>query len=178
MFTQSTFRLTGECYSTSECTARTGGFADGSCASGFGTCCIIRNSGCGLELSYNSSHLQNTGYPSALTDSTSCEYKLIKLHSDICFFRLEFVVFSLDVPVSSTDWDCSKDKLEFSTPSSTSPPSICGYNTGQHMYLDASYQLTDTNPSLMFTTSGATFDRYWQIRVDQITCTSDRFELF
>ena len=51
-------------------------------------------------------------------------------------------MLSLDTPVTSSNWDCSKDKLEFTTPSSTSPPTICGYNTGQHMYLDASYQLT------------------------------------
>ena len=134
--------MTGECFSSSECAAKTGGFADGTCASGFGTCCVIRISGCGGDITDNSTHVQNTGYPSAFTGSDNCLYNLKKLNSDICFFRLDFVVFSLDVPVSSSNWDCSKDRLELSTPSSVAPPTICGYNTGQHMYLDASYQLT------------------------------------
>ena len=55
------------------------------------------------------------------------------------------------------------------------------------MYLDGSVRLTDTNPTMKFTftgvsrlcmslcdsyliISGTTFDRYWQIRVDQIPC--------
>ena len=137
-----TCRLTGECCTSSECAAKTGGLSDGSCASGFGTCCIISQSGCGGDVTQNSTHLQNTGYPSAYDQSATCLYRLNKLDPDICFFRLDFVVFSLDVTVSASNWDCSKDRLEFTTPSSLAPPTICGYNTGQHMYLDASYQLT------------------------------------
>ena len=53
------------------------------------------------------------------------------------------------------------------------------------MYLDGSVRLSDTNPTMKFTftgelsellscsyllTSGTVFDRYWQIRVDQIPC--------
>ena len=38
------------------------------------------------------------------------------------------------------------------------------------MYIDASSGLSVTNPSMEFTTTGTTFDRYWQIRVDQIHC--------
>ena len=65
-------------------------------------------------------------------------------------------MLSLDTPVTSSNWDCSKDKvrlmlrvtssslmlqLEFITPAARSPPTICGYNTGQHLYLDAGYNL-------------------------------------
>lgn len=31
---------------------------------------------------------------------------------------------------------------------------ICGYNTGQHMYVDASYGLSETNPAMTITTTG------------------------
>ena len=47
---------------------------------------------------------------------------------------------------------------------------MCGHNSGQHLYMDASTGLADTNPALQFTLTGSTFDRYWQIRVDQIAC--------
>ena len=151
------FRLTGTCVSTSECQRRSGALADGSCAAGFGTCCVLRTTGCNLEVSLNSSHVMNPGHPASTTASATCQYRLTKLGSDICFFRLDFISLSLDTPVTSSNWDCSKDKvgrhqdvilnsqqhsqLVFTTPSSRAPPTICGYNTGQHLYLDASYNL-------------------------------------
>ena len=38
------------------------------------------------------------------------------------------------------------------------------------MYLDASEGLINTNPVMTITTVGTTFERFWQIRVDQILC--------
>ena len=35
--------LTGICYSSSECSGLSGGYADGRCAQGFGVCCVIRS---------------------------------------------------------------------------------------------------------------------------------------
>lgn len=104
-------RLTGTCVSPSECQGMAGALADGSCAAGFGTCCVLRTSGCGLEVSLNSSHVMNPGHPAATTASATCQYRLTKLGSDICFFRLEFLSLSLDTPVTSSNWDCSKDKV-------------------------------------------------------------------
>ena len=60
--------------------------------------------------------------------------------------------------------------MQFTTPSAKAPPTICGYNTGQHMYLDASEGLSGTNPAMTITTTGTTNERFWQIRVDQIYC--------
>ena len=66
-----------------------------------------------------------------LTPAT-CSYSLTKLSTAICFFRLQFVVFSINVPVSckitlllfsctyfdihnspttASNWDCSNDKV-------------------------------------------------------------------
>ena len=53
----------------------------------------------------------NPGHPASTTASATCQYRLTKLGSDICFFRLEFIVMSLDIPVTSSNWDCSKDKV-------------------------------------------------------------------
>ena len=46
----------GTCLSSSECIGR-GGTVSGSCASGFGACCIVEFSSCGGSLSYNSSYI-------------------------------------------------------------------------------------------------------------------------
>lgn len=115
---------------------------------------MVRLSGCGGDVRSNSTHIQNTDYPAAFTAATSCSYNLVKIDKEICFFRLEFIQFVLDEPVSSSNWDCSKDKVVFTTPSSRPPPIICGYNTGQHMYMDASYGLAETSPTLAITTTG------------------------
>ena len=60
--------------------------------------------------------------------------------------------------------------MTFTTPSSYTPPTICGYNTGQHIYLDSTRESLTSNPSMTLTFDGTTFSRSWQIRVDQIPC--------
>jgi len=146
--------LTGACYKADECLARDGSLSDGSCARGFGVCCVVRMSGCGGDVRSNSTHIQNTNYPSDFTSATTCSYNLVKIDKEICFFRLDFIHFVLEEPVSSSNWDCSADKIVFTTPYSRPPPTICGYNTGQHMFLDASYGLAETNPTMVITTTG------------------------
>merc|ERR1712013_465427 len=96
-----TSSLTGTCYSTSECSGQEGGYADEACASGFGTCCVIRASGCGGDVSLNSTHIQSPGYSSAYKAAATCTYNLLKVDSEICFFRLDFVVFSLNCALGS-----------------------------------------------------------------------------
>ena len=163
------FSLSGVCYKSEECLERDGSLSDGSCARGFGVCCVIRMSGCGGDVNTNSTHIQNTNYPVEFTTATSCSYNLVKIDKEICFFRLDFIQFVLAEPVSSSNWDCSTDKAVFTTPTSKAPPTICGYNTGQHMYLDSSYGLAETSPTMVITTTG-TSSRYWRIRVDQLYC--------
>ena len=79
---------TGTCYTTSECTTRSG-TADGSCAAGFGVCCVITSSTCGTTLSANITYIRNPGYPSALTPTTtgSCSFTIDKVSEDICQLR-------------------------------------------------------------------------------------------
>ena len=76
-------------------------------------------------------------------------------------------------------------KMTFTTPSSNAPPTICGYNTGHHIYLDSSRSSLSSSPTMTMSFtglstlkaahvnyfySGTTVSRYWQIRVDQIPC--------
>ena len=120
------FSLRGICYSSDECAGITGSYADGKCAQGFGVCCVIRwsarwseifviiflffrVSGCGGDVSQNSTHIQNTGYPSAFKTATSCSYTFKKMNLDICFFRLEFVNFILTGTQSASAHECSVD---------------------------------------------------------------------
>ena len=62
--------LVGVCLSGSECAAMTGGRAEGSCASGFGVCCVSSVTGCGVSVAVNSTHLQNPGYSGPTTEAS------------------------------------------------------------------------------------------------------------
>jgi len=60
----STTGRNGTCYTNSECTAK-GGSASGSCASGFGSCCIFEKS-CGGGSVAGRSRLKRNSFPSLL----------------------------------------------------------------------------------------------------------------
>ena len=110
------FSLTGTCFSPPECQSKTGGFADGSCADGFGTCCVILLSECGGSIGENSTHFSSPDYPKVYQTAATCTYTLNKVDIEICFIRLEFINFVIDGPVSNTsppnqNWDCVNDNV-------------------------------------------------------------------
>ena len=69
----------------------------------------FRVGGCGSDVKQNSTHIQNTGYPSPFSTATTCSYTLKKLNSEICFFRLDFVSFIFAGAQSSSKQQCSVD---------------------------------------------------------------------
>ena len=128
---------------------------------------------CGGTVSQNSTHIQNAAYPDAHTDTTSCTYTFQKSSLDICYIRLQFVnlvVRGPDVLNGPYYTQCLYDSIAFTTPSAHAPSSICGYNNGQHIYMDSTISSLTSNPSMTMTFTGSTFSRYWRIRVDQIPC--------
>merc|ERR1712066_257658 len=64
--------------------------------------------------------------------------------------------------------DCNTDILTVSNPGGSVPPTICGYNTGQHMYVPASTQCNQINIDI--DTGTTTTTRKWQIKVTQYEC--------
>ena len=79
---------TGTCYTSSECSSRSGS-SDGSCAAGFGVCCVISTSTCGATVSSNNTYIRNPGYPSSYTPTStgSCTVTVKKMSADICQLR-------------------------------------------------------------------------------------------
>ncbi|CAL7941194.1 unnamed protein product [Xylocopa violacea] len=154
----------GTCVAVSECSQR-GGISSGICANGYGVCCIVTVS-CGETTSNNNTYFVNPNYPSTFDDTTSCQLTLVKSHPSVCQFRLDFIQFNIRGP-EMTNHQCIYDQFIVSggNPVST----ICGSNTGNHMYVDAG--LGQTNPvTLTFVTSGHSFPRSWKVRVSQIRC--------
>merc|ERR1739847_34711 len=88
----------GQCFTAEECTAK-GGTASGGCAMGFGTCCLFTQTTCGGQVDNNCTHIQNDGFPTALTGTAqtalpNCNYQINKCQADVCSLRLDFLTFN------------------------------------------------------------------------------------
>ena len=143
----------GTCYTASECSSL-GGTASGTCASSFGVCCVF-SIACGGSSSANNSYAVMSSY-STSTDSDPCTYTFCPTSFDVCKLRIDFDTMVLTAPSevttpiasanvltdSSTVGDCTVDTLTITNPGGPVPPTICGYNTGQHMYVPVSSQVT------------------------------------
>jgi len=172
--------LQGVCYTSQEC-SDLGGTADGNCANGFGTCCIIIVSGttgaCGGTVTQNCSYIENVDFPSAEAASQTCTYMVTKCSSDICQIRLDFVSTTLGQPSDTTGVCTAGDNLVI-TPGAGSlvgneVPTLCGTLTGQHVYLDAGSGTTGATLALTtLATDVADGTKNWRIKVSQIECTN------
>lgn len=157
----------GTCYSASECASR-GGSSSGSCASGFGVCCLLQ-AGCGDNINTNNTYWSSAGA------SSPCTLTVCKASSDICFIRLDFDEFSLSSPVTTITPQTANpiargqcQTAQFTaTSSGISTPTLCGSNTGYHMILDADEACNRLSVSWTGSTSQS-----WNIQVSQISCDS------
>merc|ERR1711913_66014 len=169
----------GTCYTASECSSL-GGTASGTCASSFGVCCVF-SIACGGSSSANNSYAVMSSY-STSTDSDPCTYTFCPTSSDVCKLRIDFDTMVLTAPSevttpiasanvltdSSTVGDCTVDTLTITNPGGAVPPTICGYNTGQHMFIPVSSQCNQINIDI--DTGSTTTTRKWQIKVTQYEC--------
>merc|ERR1712032_950288 len=156
----------GTCLSSKDCEKR-GGIRSGTCASGFGVCCIISKT-CGGVTNMNGTFFQSPGYPSTFDSVGSCQLTVNKASADVCQLRLDMDNMILAQP-ESTDNKCSSDQLIVT--GGAPVPAICGTNTGQHMYVDMG--LSSNNPVVLtVVTAGASFSRTFSVKITQIECTS------
>jgi len=162
----------GTCYTSSECTAK-GGSSDGNCAAGFGVCCVITTSTCSASISANTTYIRNPGYPSSYTPSSSgsCTYTINKVSDDICQLRLDFQTFS-GFTTTTPNGGCS-DSFAVAGQTGKDPPTICGTNTGYHMYVEFGATSTDTiTITNTYSSTGITTAKSYNILARQISCTA------
>jgi len=174
----------GTCYTDTEC-EELNGIASGSCADGYGICCLFVLN-CGDESSENSTYFQSSGY----FQSGVCNAKICPMTSDICQLRLDFISFNIAEPSTSTVTvansiqgmplggatttpvskmgQCLTDSFTVTSPGSTAPPEICGFNTNEHMYVEASNECNILSLSL-----AGTVDSSWHIQIIQLACDSN-----
>jgi len=148
----------GTCFSQKEC-GDLGGSASGTCANGFGVCCVLTAT-CDGTISVNGTYFQSPAFPASYSTAGMC-MATITPPAGTCQILLEFETFNLMGPV---DGDCSNDTFVVTgaNPGSNIPV-ICGANTGQHMYIDVD---SATGPiKLVSTISAQASSRSWKIKV-------------
>ena len=169
----------GTCFTASECEAK-GGSASGACASSFGVCCVFTLT-CGGSSSANNSYAKIDSY-SVSSDEDPCTYTFCKTNADVCKLRIDFDTMVLSSPTTyaaqspaantyllgAKMGDCVTDTLTVSNPGGAVPPTICGYNTGQHMWVPASDACNQIHIDI--DTGSTTTTRKWQIKVTQYEC--------
>merc|ERR1719433_325945 len=154
---------TGTCFTSSECTSR-GGTSSGSCAAGFGVCCVLSTSTCSETVSNNRTYIRNPGYPSSWTPTSTgtCTTTINKCSDDICQLRLDFQTFS-GYTVAATG--ACTDSFQAAGQTGKNPPAICGTNSGYHMYVEFGASATD---SITLTTTYTATTKTWNILARQI----------
>ncbi|KAF0303663.1 hypothetical protein FJT64_024384 [Amphibalanus amphitrite] len=157
----------GTCYTASECT-NLGGVASGTCAKGYGVCCVFTKT-CGETTRLNNTYFVNENYPGSFDSTGSCQLTVQKLSNNICQLRLDFDSFVIAQPEPNNHL-CQND--QFTVSGAAPVPTICGINTGNHMYVDAGTASADTPITLSFVTTGGSFSRSWKVRVSQIPCNT------
>jgi len=169
--TQSTTTPAGTCQTASECSAA-GGQTSGNCAAGFGVCCVVDVSTCSSTIDKNNTYIQNPGFPSSYTPSSTgtCVYTIKKCSDDICQLRFDFQTFTGLTSETDTTPACT-DSFAVAGQTGNNPPSICGTNTGQHMYAEIGEASGDT--ATVTFTWGDTSAKQYNIFVQQIPCDAE-----
>merc|ERR1719400_646771 len=173
----------GTCYTAEECSNK-GGASDGSCASGFGVCCVFTLS-CGGSASENQTYLIQA---SVTTLTSPCKYTICPVATDICRIRFDFTTMVLAGAVAGTVTaaatavgaagilngpligDCVDDQFSISGGLGRGSPTICGTNTGYHMIVDAD-RTGNTCHTALFNIGGTTAtSRSWNVLVTHYAC--------
>jgi len=178
----------GTCYTSSECSSN-GGTSDGSCANGYGVCCIFTIN-CGAQSSQNCTYFESSGVTSG-----NCRATICPCSTTICQLRLDFITHVITGPstltttatkilngavnptstvLASLASQCLTDSFSVTNPGGGSNPVLCGTNTGEHMYVDASDACNELNFQLGTNPAGVTglATRSWSIKATQYDCNS------
>jgi len=173
----------GTCYTAEECSVK-GGTTDGSCAAGFGVCCVF-SLACGGSASQNQTYLVQS---SVTTLTNPCSYTICPCSSNICRIRFDFTTMVLASAVTGTVTaapaavgaaaslngqlvgDCVDDQFSVTGGLSAGTPTICGTNTGYHMIVDADPSGNTCHKALFAIGGGTTTSRSWDIKVTQYAC--------
>lgn len=175
----------GTCFTEQECESN-GGTKDGTCADGFGVCCIKTISD-GETSSLNMTVISSTGRKKRQASTVVAgaqKFTICPSSEDICRIRFDFTTLVLAAPVTDPGTladgdagnlaiqgpsigDCVEDQFSITSSGSAGTPIICGTNSGQHMIVDSDgIGCSDVNIAI----GSANVARSWDITVLQFRC--------
>jgi len=176
----------GTCYTAAEC-SNIGGSKDGTCADGFGVCCIVILTTSGSS-SVNNTYIYKAS--SSTYDVGDHKYTICPCSDNICRIRFDLNTFTIAGPNSgygtifqassvttypigtaAAIGDCITDTFLINSQYGRSTPTICGVASGQHMYVDTSdSDCVDVHYGIG---GGTSATRELDIRVTQYTCGAE-----
>merc|ERR1739838_445363 len=118
-------------------------------------------------------YIRNPNYPSSYTPTSAgtCSYTINKVSDDVCQLRLDFQTMSGFY--TGTSGACGVDDFEAAGQTGKNPPTICGTNTGYHMYVEFGVTSTDTiTLTNTYRSGGLTTAKTFNILLRQISCTA------
>jgi hypothetical protein len=121
--------------------------------------------------------LNNTYFTSGTSDTSPCKFTVCKSSDDICQIKLNFDTFDVDGPDTTASTQtpyipksqCLLTQFTAESEGSNSPNTICGKNSGYHMYLELG---SDGCNTLEFTWTSTT-SKSWKIHTMQIPCDAE-----
>ncbi|KZC12368.1 PREDICTED: uncharacterized protein LOC107190469 [Dufourea novaeangliae] len=154
-------RRRGLCMNTYECRIQRGK-SHGPCALGFGVCCIFTAS-CAEEVQNNLTYVISPGFPNLIDWPMNCSVVVRKIDRQVSQLRIDFVHFNIGQPNARTGV-CDEDIMEIRN--SRSVFQMCGWNSGQHLYIDVD---EDDRPlTLDIRLPNGLQSRMWEIRIVQL----------
>ncbi|KAK9308041.1 hypothetical protein QLX08_001775 [Tetragonisca angustula] len=154
-------RRRGICMNTYECRIQRGK-SYGRCALGFGVCCIFTTT-CEQKVQNNLTYVISPGFPNLIDWPMNCSVVVQKIDRQVSQLRIDFVHFNIGQPNSRTGV-CDEDIMEIRNGRSVFQ--MCGWNSGQHLYID----LDDDEQSLTLDLRllGSLQPRMWEMRIVQL----------
>jgi len=130
----------------------------------------------GSMVKENCTYVRNPGYPTSVTDVTTCDFEVQKVDKNVCSLRLDFEAFSivgLADTIEATGDMCIDTFIGSAATTGDTTPSICGDNAGEHIYLDIGEGEMNTGKmAFAFDTTTSQVGRTFEIKVTQIFCNS------
>ncbi|XP_076167852.1 uncharacterized protein LOC143146961 [Ptiloglossa arizonensis] len=154
-------RRRGICMNTYECRIQQGK-SQGPCALGFGVCCIFTVS-CAEEVQNNLTYVISPGFPNLIDWPMNCSVVVRKIDRQVSQLRIDFVHFNIGQPNARTGV-CDEDIMEIRNGRSVFQ--MCGWNSGQHLYIDVGDD--DETLTLDFKLPSSLQPRMWEMRIVQL----------
>merc|ERR1711971_1413899 len=116
--------------------------------------------------------------------NSACSYKICKTTADVVKLRIDLTTFNIAQPyrgiapynnpaaqglldAAPIIGDCLTDTFTVTSPNHPTPPVICGLNSGQHMYVDASDACNVLTFNIDQLNTGTA--RKWYLEINQLT---------